>query len=80
MSKLNERQVELLRSFQDCHEDGLKSPPYFAPFGMSRMALSGEGQPMAGLVKRGLVEERNNLFYITDTGLAAVRLATGAAV
>jgi hypothetical protein len=74
---LNERQVNLLASFKWSHDEGLKSRPYFVPFGVSRLQLSGAGMAMTGLIKRGLVVERNDLFYITEDGLAALAKARG---
>ncbi len=72
MARINARQSELLLSFKLLHDDGKNSPPYYVPFGMTGLSLAGEGQPMAGLLKRGLVEERNHLYYITDAGIAAL--------
>jgi hypothetical protein len=69
--KLSERQRGLLLAFKDTHDQGVKSPPYYQPFGVTRLTLGGEGSPMAGLIKRGLVEERDNLFYLTENGLKA---------
>lgn len=39
--------------------------PADAPLGVTMMALR-------GLERRGLVEDRNDLFYITDAGRAAI--------
>lgn len=71
-AKINERQRELLLSFKHSHEEGKKSPPYYVPFGMTGLSLGGAGQAMSGLLKRGMVQERNNLYYITDAGIAAL--------
>lgn len=68
--RLNDRQHSLMLSFWDAHDEGVKSPPYFKAFGISRLTLGGEGQALVGLIRRGFVEERNNLFYVTPLGLA----------
>ena len=75
--KLNERQRSLLLSFKGSHDEGKKSPPYFEPFGIGRLQLGGEGQTFRGMIDRGLVSERNNIFYITDKGLAALATTPG---
>jgi len=68
--KLTDRQYGLLKSFCECHDEGLKSPPYYEPFGIGRLQLGGEGQALVGMIKRGLISERNNIFYVTPLGLS----------
>lgn len=69
MSKatLTDYQLEILLSLRDCREDGLEN--YGQPLGMSPLTLEGAGQAAAGLFRRGLVEKRNSIVYITQSGL-----------
>jgi hypothetical protein len=69
-ARLTDGQSDLLDSFWQSHDEGLRSPPYYDPFGIGRLHLGGQGQKLVGLLKRGLVEDRNNIFYISSAGLA----------
>lgn len=71
--KINDRQHALLLSFSEQHAYGMRE--FGEPFGIGRLTLSCEGQPMAGLIRRGFVREQNNIFYITDAGFAALAAA-----
>ena len=69
-SKLTDRQGAILVHLKNLNDEGLDA--YGGPMGISRLHLAGEGPGATGLLKRGLMEERNNLFYITEEGMKAV--------
>jgi hypothetical protein len=69
--KLTDRQGGILLYLQELHEEGMRD--HGAPMGMTRLNLAGEGPGAVGLLKRGLMIERNNIFYITDTGLETAK-------
>jgi hypothetical protein len=72
MKSLTDRQVEHLAALDECRLAGLREPNIRAPLGMTALHFSGAGQAFAGLIKRGLVEERNRIFYITNAGQKAL--------
>lgn len=69
-SKLTDRQGTILVHLKNLNDEGLDA--YGGPMGITRLHLAGEGAGAMGLIKRGLMEERNNLFYITEQGMEAV--------
>jgi hypothetical protein len=69
--KLTDRQGGILLYLEELHNEGMAD--HGAPMGMTRLQLGGEGPGAFGLLKRGLMEERNNLFYITEAGIAAAK-------
>lgn len=69
--KLTDRQGGILLYLQELHDEGMEA--HGAPMGMTRLQLGGEGPGAFGLLKRGLMREDGNLFYITETGSAAAK-------
>lgn len=69
-TKINDRQAELLSTFAASYATGMEA--YGAPLGLTAVHLSGEGQALSGLIRRGYIEERNRIFYITEAGRAAL--------
>ena len=68
--KLTDRQGAILAHLKNLNDEGLDA--YGGPMGVTRLFLAGEGAGATGLIKRGLMEERNNIFYITEQGIEAV--------
>ena len=64
--KLTDRQGAILAHLKNLNDEGLDA------YGVTRLFLAGEGAGATGLIKRGLMEERNNIFYITEQGIEAV--------
>lgn len=68
--KLTDSQAGILVHLKNLNDEGLDA--YGNPMGATGLFLAGAGAGGVGLIRRGLMERRGSLFYITEKGIETI--------